>query len=50
MFIDKKRQGSCLGWVVQSCFHDKVLEKLCGQSYDINKPLGNANNHVVLYM
>ena len=50
VFIDKKRQWSCGGWVGHSCFHDKVSRKSCGQSYSINKPLGNANNHVVLYM
>ena len=50
MFIDKKRQGTCGGWVGQSSFNDKVLRKLCGQSYNINKLLGNANNHVLLYL
>ena len=39
-----------MGGPSQSCFHDKVLRKLYGQSYDINKPLGKANNYVVLYM
>ena len=41
-------RSSCGDWVGQSCFHDEVLRKLYGQSYYINKPLGNANNHAVL--
>ena len=36
MFIDKKRQGSCGGWLSQSSFHDEVLRKLYGKGYDIN--------------
>ena len=32
VFIDDKRQGSCGGWRDQSCFHDKALRILCGQS------------------
>ena len=48
MLIHKKRQGSsCEYWEGQSCFHDKVLRKLYGQSYYINKSLGNTNNHLV---